>query len=536
MTAQTQEAPQVATRFFPSIPPDAAALNAPVTEVTVLEDRAQITRSATQTLTTGRQKLLLWEVSPVLQDVSLRASCDEDMAHIVDLRLRRSFRVKQEDQPEAIKEIDQKIREITDEYDQHTQTRRRLQARYRRLQQMLREGAREIPEDAAWGKANHQVWNDTFSLLFRRSRELLDKLVAAKHDQEKLKQSLHQLTTKREQLVQREQRFIACVEMDIDVHKAGEVALSIQYITPNAMWRPQHTAKLESDGHLHMTSNAVVWQHTGEDWTNAALSFSTARSSLGTEAPLLSEDLLQAQRKAEELRVEQREVSIQHTGPRATGGSGQPPAGVELPGVDDGGELQHLKAEGPVSVEANGLPHTIPLFSFRTKADTSYVCLPEQEAKVFLKSVQTNEASGPLLAGPVELLRDHGSVGWSQIMFVAPGEPFSLGFGPDDALRISRTQKQKETRDPIDLWHKTDTEIKLFLSNLGGEDKTIELQERLPVSEVEHVKITWDQEASSPSPSVDDNGFCHWNITIPGNQTKTITWVWQMAQSPEIVS
>ena len=34
-------------------------------------------------------------------------------------------------------------------------------------------------------------------------------------------------------------------------------------------------------------------------------------------------------------------------------------------------------------------------------ADTDKVCLPEREPSVLLKSVQTNQGSHPILAGPV---------------------------------------------------------------------------------------------------------------------------------------
>jgi len=49
------------------------------------------------------------------------------------------------------------------------------------------------------------------------------------------------------------------------------------------LWRPLHEARLFADDRLLMSSSAVVWQNTGEDWSNVDLSFSTALSSLGVE-------------------------------------------------------------------------------------------------------------------------------------------------------------------------------------------------------------------------------------------------------------
>lgn len=63
--------------------------------------------------------------------------------------------------------------------------------------------------------------------------------------------------------------------------------------------------------------------------------------------------------------------------------------------------------------------------------------------QVVLKSEQSNTAQFPILAGPVDLLRVTELVGKTEIGFVAPGEKFALGWGPDAAMRVQRTQTEK---------------------------------------------------------------------------------------------
>ena len=110
--------------------------------------------------------------------------------------------------------------------------------------------------------------------------------------------------------------------------------------------------------------DAVAWQRTGEDWTGADLSFSTARTTLAAEPPQLGEDvLLLVDRTPEErktIEVDLREVEIQSVGPS----SDEPvdlAAALSLPGVDDGGEARTLVPSDRVTVRSDGRPHRVRL-------------------------------------------------------------------------------------------------------------------------------------------------------------------------------
>ena len=66
----------------------------------------------------------------------------------------------------------------------------------------------------------------------------------------------------------------------------------------------------------------------------------------------------------------------------------------------------------------------------------------------------------------------------------------------------------------------------VFLSgNLGTEPRSFTVRERLPVSEVEQVKVKFDP-ATTGDIEPDDNGFVTWPITLPGagNATRKLRY------------
>ncbi|MCA9568309.1 MAG: DUF4139 domain-containing protein, partial [Myxococcales bacterium] len=443
------------------------------------------------------------------------------------------------DRPEAIAAVEARLRELEADLRRAADDGERAAERLASVARMLQLGAREIPEDAVWGTIDPALWSRTFDDLFSRGRELVDAALDAKFTQEDLVLEASRTEEQRAALA-REDHDVACWALvDLELDAPASVELVVEYVVPNALWRPMHRAELR-DGELVLTSRAAIWQHTGEDWTEVELSLSTAQGSLGTEPPQLADDLLSARRKPDNVELQAREVAVQSLGPsdKGGGGGGRPRSNaLDLPGVDDGGEVQDLRPDGRITVQDGGRPVFVDLATTRSPAEIERVCMPELGPEVHLAVRADHTGAQPLLAGPVELVRDHGPVGSTAVLYVAPSARMELGFGPEDTLRVQRSMRvRKDERDPVDKWHRRDTEVSLFVSNLGGEDATVTITERIPVSEVEHVRIAVDGERTTPGYTLDtDNGFVRWTWPVAAHSTSTVLLDWQLALAPEAV-
>ncbi|HYO57188.1 mucoidy inhibitor MuiA family protein [Archangium sp.] len=527
-------------RYEPALPESASVLDAPVRDVTLLEDRAQVTRRGTVRVRAGQNRVVVHGVAPVLQDVSLRAEVLSGQARVVDVRIRRSLRIRTVDKPEAARVLEERLEALRLEREQVLEDQARSRARFERIHQMLVLGASEIPEDAGWGMGAAAQWQDTFDALFRKARQLRETALRATFTAERLAEEIAAVMRQRRAMDRVDHQVVAWLEADVLADAEGEVDVRIHYVVPNALWRPLHTARLVEGNRVRFASSAAVWQDTGEDWKEVELWFSTARSSLGTEPPLLRQDLLTVKKKSETVVVQARQVQVQKAGLGSAPASGAAapvaPSSVELPGVDDGGETRNLKAPGRSSIPSDGRPNVIPLFSFEDGAESSLVAFPELENKVFLRAVARNTSSSPVLAGPVELLQENGFVGWTQTLFVAPREKFELSFGPEESLRIQREEKKEGQLNPVSKWNEATTKLTLYLSNLSGAARTVSVTERLPVSEIEHVKVELDREKTSGAPVLDENGFCTWKVEVPANGHTRLQLCFKVSTAPGVQS
>lgn len=518
---------------------DRADVAAPVVEVVLLEDRAQVTRRGTVKLAAGRNRLVLRGVSPIAQDLSLRAAlADGVAARVADARLRRGLRIERAAKPEAVQALAAEVRGANARYTEQLRAAERARAVHGRVGEIVARGMDELPADVAWGLADRARWVETFEALFQRGREAADEAIERRFAAEDALRDAQAAAARARAADRLDHHVEAFVELDLVADGPLEASLSVVYTVPNALWRPVHRARLEGDT-LRFESRAAVWQRTGEDWTNVRFAASTARTSLGTTAPLLSDDLLTARRREEKaVTLAAREVKVQRLGPEGGGGPQPASSAVDLPGVDDGGEVRHLVAERPVTIPGDGRPVFVDLFGFESPAARTRVLMAEVDPTVHLRVQARHAGRHPVLAGPVELVRDSGTVGWTETLYVAPGGALELGFGPDDALRAVRAVDVDEETDAVDKWTRRTVRVRLYLSNLGGEARTVQISERVPVSEVEQVKVAVLEGPAAPDGvaphPADADGMWRVERTVPANGRAALVLLWQLSTAPGV--
>lgn len=507
-------------------------VDVPIARVTLLEDRGQIMRRGSVVLGGDTTRLTVAGVSPMIVDKTLSVRAIEGPIRVVDARVKRRtvVRLRGEGDAESLGAERARLEDERDalarRVDEALAECEALASEVAGMDRLALLSLKDLSLDVSYSGQIGDSWREQMDRLSSRERELCDKHVDARRALRRLQDELERLD--RRILVVSESATDERADLEIDLAGENGAAgqIRIDYVVPNACWRPWHSATLLEEGRIELATDACVWQRTGEDWTDVELALSTERASLGTEPPRLTTDRVGVMRKSESLVVETREQDI------ATAGLGGEPRGrtsAELPGIDDGGETVVLSPTGPVTVPADGRPHRIRLGSFTSEVRAQLCAYPEIEASVLFKSTQSNNSDAPLLAGPVDLIRSSGLVGRTSILYVAPGEQFELGWGPEADLRISReVDVLQEKSRMLSSWAERDTRVRLRLSNLGRHKRAVTVTERVPVSEIEKVKIEIDGARTTGRASADEQGFVTWTVELDGYGHDSVELTWKL--------
>lgn len=292
----------------------------PVTAVTCLEDRAHVERAVVLDLAAGVQRLRLGPVSALAVDRTLHAELTAGSpATVLDVRIVRSWTPRgplpSADDDSALRH---RVHALGEEQLALGRRRDRLHARLGLLGRLAADLLREIGEGAGSGETEGTRWareldrvddeRDTHGEQLRTVEARLAALAAELRD---VQHAVHVSDEEPAELV-------GHIELTVEATAAGPAELRLSHLTPCALWRPAYRAVLDGDA-LTLETEAMVWQRTGEDWSDVRLTLSTARSGLATDPPRLGEDRLTLKdRSAAERRtvdIELREEEIGALGP-----------------------------------------------------------------------------------------------------------------------------------------------------------------------------------------------------------------------------
>ncbi|MEO1232344.1 MAG: mucoidy inhibitor MuiA family protein [Myxococcota bacterium] len=489
-----------------------------ITEVTLLEDRGQVTRRGSVELSAGLNTVTVEGVAPVIVDKTVAVQISAASARCVDTQVRRRKVIENVDRGADSRAL----REEAEALDRRLQE---LQALWSRassevasFERSLELAHTEIAEDASWGRGP-TAENETD---LNRVREQLGEARARRdtlaHERDEGQERRARLEARIQAAEQPSEEYLTHLELTIEAEREATADLEVKYLVPGACWRPLHVAQLlPGDGEvpqLSFRTEACIWQNTGEDWEEVEVRLSTERPSLGVSPPVLVTDTLRTRPKDKAVIVETREEEIDDAG--LGQGSGPTPKVTvsDVPGIDDGGEVRHLSAASKARIPSDGRPVRVALDERRTEVELSRVLMPDLAPQVFLKTVQTN-GSQPLLPGPVELIREGGRVGQTSVNFVAAGERFELGWGPEPEIRVQRKhQEDKAKSRMLSAWTTVPHEVEVLISNIGPHHHTLEVVERIPVSEIEKVKVTPLPDKTTGRVAPDRDGFVRWTLEL----------------------
>ncbi len=496
----------------------------PVVEVTLLEDRAFVVRRGNVSLPAGFSRLVVPGVAPVIVDKTVTPRA-EGPVEVHDVRVVRFAKILREARPAEARELEEALEKAREEAGTVQRRAALIDGQIKGFERLEELALNEIVEDAAWGRDAWESGRERIALLEERAVAFHAEQAAAMAANESRFQAIGDLERRLAAVKSPSTCVGARFEIDVEASAAGSCILGLEYLVPGACWRPWHVADSASPGKnvVRFRSEACVWQNTGEDWMGVRLLFSTQRPSLGAEPPSLVSDVLATRKKASEIVVTEREQAVQTTGL----GSATDRQVDEMPGIDDGGEVLALRAADPADIPSDGRPYRVPYGEFETGGETERVLMPELAPCAFFRTVQPNKGGKPILAGPVDLLIEGGYSGRTQVKFVAPGERFVLGWGIEPALRVHReTAKKDEEASILSGWLVSRRFVKLRLSNVGAEAISVNVTERVPVSEIEQVEITVDPKETTGAKAPDKDGFIAWEVTLPphGRETLQLTY------------
>ena len=295
----------------------------------------------------------------------------------------------------------------------------------------------------------------------------------------------------------------------------GSATLWIHYLVDSAMWAPEYAVRAldtgdDSTDALTIEYNAVITQASGEDWSDVALTLSTAQPTRNPAPPSIQAvfvDVFVEPAPADTwskgggagLKIEPGLERFAAGSGGVIGDAGEDP---ERFGVELEKNFADAQAEGSVVVNY-ALPRkvSIPSDGARTqtkriatvdlKPEFSHAARPIVDETVYLRAKTRNTSAYRFLEGTARLFVGDDSVGVTEFPTVSVGADMTFWLGGDPRITVARALVSQDSKEEGMFGKEAVTTWKWrvdFTSSAQGSAR-IELTDRIPVSRNAEIKI-----------------------------------------------
>ena len=481
-----------------------------ITAATVYSDRAVVTRVARVELTAGQNEITFPGLPARILDNSIQVSGRGVAATLLDVNARTLHadtttdpRVKTlEDELTALQRQDRTLRDQLGVLDQQTAFLAKIENAT--TQPAPRDPAAAAPRPTIddWQKLLAFSANTTARLASERQaldeqREALDRKISA------LKAQLKEL---RGQLAARHATKIVTARFAAE--QAGPLDITLAYALPGAAWAPAYDARLRSEERaVELTYSGIVRNATGEDWTDIALTLSTARPNLGGGAPELRPwivDVLQRPVRPESSatilggagssNLSQTFISTSNRMALDVAPFTLQPAAdsaLAVAALDNAATSASFKIPAAATIPSDNSAQKLGIATVKLAAHLQYQATPKQLEAAFLSAYATNTTEYPFIAGTLSAFLDNTFVATSRLKTVMPGEKFQLDLGADEGVAFKRRLVNRFT-ETTGFTNKTRRITYDFLITVTNNKPTAErvvFKDVLPVSRDEKITV-----------------------------------------------
>ena len=517
--------------------------------VSVYTNRAMLTRQAVVSIPAGSHTVVLKNLPANIMTDTLRAEGKASVDVKFGALAHKMIAGRELIAPRE-KELNDQLESLQDKRKVMEAEKRALTARQNFLDTLGRQAAARSQEDIAdinlkpdqWAAAGQVIYGGVVETL---KAQLAQDIAIRDIDRQitKVRTELGQLRTG--------QRNSYQVTLPVESATATKLTIDLSYQVPGVSWRPLYDARLDTKKEtLELTQYGSVRQTTGEDWTDVALTLSTAQPQRGAGLPALSplwvnlyDEQIYKERGAPEARrmMAQKSVASMEMDTvnfNVSDAMLQEPkkkvARFNAAVIDTGGFVSEYHIPGPSTVKADGTETKLMIGAFDTDNELRIQVKPQLSTEAYLVAHTKLKGESPILAGRVSLFRDGAFIGQAHLPLLRPGQENDLAFGIDDQVSVRR-QVMKDQRSEAGVLSKDSVLERRFVTeieNLHKEPVDIYVLETMPTSKDKAINIDVIANATTSGYEKDVDkvvGLLRWKMPLTAKQKKDVKLGWKVS-------
>jgi uncharacterized protein (TIGR02231 family) len=533
----------LASLVLPALSLAAPAVRAPsrIDAVTVYRTGARVTRAAKAELPAGPARVLLEGLPLELDDDSIRVDGKGTAkARVFGVTVERV--TAEEPAAAEARAAEERLEKLQDEDRALDDRAKAAQARIELVRSLRSTYSEERAKNLAVRGVAPKEWADLAAYVAGELQEATAEIRKAEMARRDLARRLAQARADLEKVQAKRGKTTKTVAVEVEAERSGTFEVAVSYAVGNAGWQPVWDARLLPDtGAVELAFLGSIWQRTGEDWNEVALSVSTAQPARGLYVPKLDPRFLAKYEPPPAVPTPLRQK--QRLGAPMAAPAPSAAARVAAPEADEAYAVQEQKLEVATasveegllsaafhtprreSVDGSGQARKIALARFPLKATVTRTAAPRVEAAAFLTAKAVNETGIPLLPGNVGVYLGDEYVGRTALPATPPGGELELAFGADDRVEIDRKvlERKHESAGVLSKDEVYRYRVRIGVKNRYAAPVSVKLLDLVPVSRDEKIEVKLlDGTTAATREDPERPGVRTWELSLAPREEKVV--------------
>ena len=506
-------------------------ISAKLTDATVYLRGAALTHTASATLKSGSQEVIIDGLSPDIEINSLKVSANGVLISATEFT--QDYLTPRE-QAAHIK----KLQDSLDYYQEQLKDVQNELAVHKQLLKLVTDGTQNNMSQKE-GTVTIADINANMELYRTKAAELQKNIDKDDKKIERLKETVKRLKSQINQDETENTQLNGMLRLSVSVPENINTTFTVTYFTNQAQWVPCYDINIPSmDKSITLKSKAKVRQLTGLDWNNVKLTLSNATPNRSTVAPVFKTWFLKFQRQQQHYStlakgyddarsntvsyaVEAEDAMVSHLA------SAKPAAPIlmnDFVEVEDQDIQVTYSIAVPYDIPGNGKEKLIDLKNYDVKADFKYYSVPKLSDETYLVATLSDYEKYNLLPGDATVTFNNTFVGKTRLRPNETESQITLTLTTEPRMTVKR-EKQKDFCSTKHVGNNTTVTQSYLITvknNLNRSAK-LTLKEQYPISndkdiEVKDVTVT-------PAATYDkkDIGVVTWDVELQAGETRTFT-------------
>ena len=507
-------------------------ISAKLDSVTVFLRGATLYHSASATLKSGSQEIVIDGLSPDIALNSLKVQANGVL--ISAMEFEKDYITPKEETAKL-----KKLSDSLEYYQKQLQEARDELTVHQHLLKMLTDGTLNNMEKKD-GTVTVAEINANMELYTSKAKTLQNSINQDNKKIEKLVETVNRLKMQINQDKQDSNVETGVVYLSVSVPNNINTVFNISYYTDDASWSPHYDINIPGlDKPITMQAKAEVQQVTGLDWNNVRLTLSNARPNRTNTVPVFrawflrfahnhSADLSSVRSNVASNYASSSNVSVALSnleGVSATEGTNKKVVSTRMEdyiSIDEQDIHVNYKIAVPYNIPGNGNEQLVDLVNYNLEAEYNYYCAPKLSPETYLIATLGGLEKYNLLSGYATVTFNNTFVGETFLNPNSTQDRVTLTLATDPRVTVKRELQ----RDFSSTKHvgNTTTETRSYLITVrNNQNRTakLTLKEQYPISNDKDIEVKLVEVKPTATYNKENIGVLTWELELNAGETRT---------------